>query len=236
MFTNNTLLKCKEILKARKSQNLKYSDLSLPEQVDKKHGFHIECYRKFIASSKLQKEKMKIMETDGTNQNAVCTHDAKNSKPLTMTTRSEIKPPKTTPRTGIFPSVCLFCNQTRKKVKGVEQKLVRVETNDFESNVRKFIDIMEDSTLLARISGIDFAAKEVKYHAYCIVRYQRQAEIRMDLVSKEQSDIVKIKWHLQREIHQQSFEALTSYINIEVINKKEVLSLTEFNNYYRHLL
>ena len=52
-----------------------------------------------------------------------------------MTKRSEINSPKPS-RTGIFPSLCLLCNQSPKKAKSIEQKLVNVETNDFEKQVR----------------------------------------------------------------------------------------------------
>lgn len=48
-----------------------------------------------------------------------------------MNKRSEIKSPKPS-RTEIFPSLCLFFNQSRKKVQGIYQELVTVETNDFE--------------------------------------------------------------------------------------------------------
>ena len=43
-------------------------------------------------------------------------------------------------RTGIFPSLWLFCSQPPRKVKGIEQKLANVETNDFEKQVRKYIE------------------------------------------------------------------------------------------------
>ena len=53
-----------------------------------------------------------------------------------MNKRSEIKSPKPS-RTEIFPSLCLFFNQSRKKVQGIYQELVTVETNDFEKKREK---------------------------------------------------------------------------------------------------
>lgn len=44
------------ILAARKEGNLKYKDTQLPEGVTKTHGFHIECYRRFIALSETKRK------------------------------------------------------------------------------------------------------------------------------------------------------------------------------------
>jgi len=63
--------------------------------------------------------------------------------------------------------MCIFCDQTRKKVKGVEQKLVTVQTENFEDDLRKCMALMDDERLKTRLASTDFAAKEVKYHATC---------------------------------------------------------------------
>ena len=60
--------------------------------------------------------------------------------------------------------MCLFCNKERKVIEGKEQKLTNVETAIFEENIRRYADWKEDNIILAEISHIDFAAKEVKYH------------------------------------------------------------------------
>ena len=35
---------------------------------------------------------------------------------------------------------------------------------------------MGDANLLARLSGVDFTAEEVKYHSCCRIKYQTEAE------------------------------------------------------------
>ena len=50
---------------------------------------------------------------------------------LRKLTRSSITSPKSKSNSGIFPQICLFCSKTRKKVGGIEQKLINVETSDF---------------------------------------------------------------------------------------------------------
>ena len=42
--------------------------------------------------------------------------------------------------TGVFPKVCLFCNQARKRVKGKEQVLSSAESKNFEQNIRNYIE------------------------------------------------------------------------------------------------
>ena len=68
----SSLLKCQEISSLRKGQGLKYSTFELPATVDKSHGYHMECYRKFTALSKAQREKLDCLKnvcTDPSNNN-----------------------------------------------------------------------------------------------------------------------------------------------------------------------
>ena len=162
LFQTDTLSKFTKILSVRKKQNLKYAEFVLPNYIDDIHGFNMSCYRKFTALSKTQRE----------DNNDMCNqHDQP-----TRITRSNLTSPATTSRTGIFPKVCLFCNKEHKKVKGKGQKLSNVETVIFEENIRKYANWKEDNIMLAKISQIDFAAKEVKYHGWCRAKYQTEAE------------------------------------------------------------
>ena len=89
---------------------------------------------------------------------------------------SNLTSPATSSTTGIFPKVCLFCNKERKKIKGKEQKLTDVETAIFEANIRKYAIWKEDNIMLAKISQIHPAAKQVKYHGWCCAKYQAEVE------------------------------------------------------------
>ena len=108
LFKDDSLLKCQNILNAQRKQNLKYNDLTLPELVDGRHGFHIQCYRIFSALSKLQRRRM----LDDKNSEQISLD--KNEKPQISAgkaylTRSNVDAPKPSSSTGIFPEVCLFC-------------------------------------------------------------------------------------------------------------------------------
>lgn len=108
-------------------------------------------------------------------------------------TRSDVKFEAKT-RTGVFASSCLFCGTSRKRVKGTEQRLINVVTTNFESNIRKYIEMMEDDKLAAKLSGADFTAKEIKYHGVCRVKYQTEAEARMKEKKKKDEDATSISY------------------------------------------
>ena len=116
LFNESSLLKCQEILSLRKGQDLKYSTFELRAKMDKSHGYHMECYRKFTALSKAQREKIDCLKNTRTdcsnNTNSLSGfQDACSS----MIKGSDIKSPKP-PKTGIFPNVCFFCNKARKRI------------------------------------------------------------------------------------------------------------------------
>ena len=120
------------------------------------------------------------------------------------TTRSDVKSSKPASRTGIFQSVYLFCDQGRKKVKGVEQHLINVETKDYcETCIKKYVNWMDDGKLLAKVSDIDLIAKEAKYRKCCCVKYQMQAEAKIK-EGKKQTGEYQTEGnycHLQHETH-----------------------------------
>ena len=98
LFNENTLSKCKFVLTIRKSEELKYSSIVLPESIETDRGYCLVCYRRFIALSQQQREK--IGERWGSG-----------SQNKTVLTRSGITSPEPHSNAGIFPKICLFCIQ-----------------------------------------------------------------------------------------------------------------------------
>ena len=185
-----------------------------------------------MALSKKQREIMNSKKSeDSYTDNVSCSN--------TRAIRSEITSPKVAKRTGVFSSVCLFCDQGRKRVQGVNQKLVNVETKDFEGKIRKYVEWMEDSKLAAKISGGDFTAKEVKYHACCRVKYQTQAESRFRKNTVHTNSTICQEtsyWHKERDVHRRSFDALCSFIKQTVVEEKEVPFLVDVKSYYKRII
>ena len=59
LFNSNSLKKCQSISKARQIKNLKYSDAKLPVSIELVMGYHMTCYRRFVAPSKEERGKWK---------------------------------------------------------------------------------------------------------------------------------------------------------------------------------
>ena len=108
LFTNDTLMKSKIVLDIRKEQKLKYCEVTLPEVTDRKHSFHIECYRRFIALPKSHRENYKDQREK--------LHQPRKEKSTVVSTRSSFLP-KTiqVSSSDVFQKTCIFCLQTVKK-------------------------------------------------------------------------------------------------------------------------
>ena len=133
-FNESSLEKCRSILEVRKLQNLKYSTVTLPSTVDLIQGYHTSCYRRFVALSKAHRINIETTKMES-SKNSAKDISVSQTTPTTSksniisvrTTRSDVKSPKPAYRKGSFQRVCLFCDKGRKKVKGVEQRLINVE-------------------------------------------------------------------------------------------------------------
>ena len=55
-----------------------------------------------------------------------------------------------------------------------------VESNNFEQNIRKYIEWQDDQVLSVRLSNVAFSEKEIKYHGICRVKYQSTAETKLE--------------------------------------------------------
>ena len=230
------------MLDERKKQNLKYSTVALPNAVNETHGYHLGCYRRFMALSQKQREKM--IESSKQDKKVA----AGKSK---MRTRSSITAPKPTSNTGVFPSVCLFCCSQRKKFKGVDQKLLHVTEDSLQSSIEGYAKDMNDEEMLIRMSTIDFSTKEVKYHKVCRTNYQNRAyavncerekknpaagKTEIETANGESSSSGSSNWHTERHLHNQAFQALKTYIGDTIVDKKEVHLLSDLNSYYESIL
>ena len=58
LFNENTLSKCRLVLSIRKSKDLKYSSIVLLESTETDRGYYLVSYRRFVALSQQQQEKI----------------------------------------------------------------------------------------------------------------------------------------------------------------------------------
>ena len=199
----------------------------------------MSCYRKFIALSKKQKEifdKMVIASNEATVRPT--------TSPLT---RSNVNSPKCTGNAKIFPKLCIICKQRRKKVNGVEQKLVKTDTDCFAHNLRKYAIWLEDEEMLATISNVDLFAKEVQYHGSCRKQYQYAAEISpKGTISKQLKQICFTSssnttapvsgWQNSRNVHSDANNSLFSFVDENIIQKRQVHRIPDLKRHYKTLL
>ena len=223
IFNQDSLRKCQDILKIRKRNKLKYHDqVALPTIQDSFHGYHMSCYRRFVALSQSQRSRIESA--------------AKEKEPeITRLTRASSDIINGSSSAGIFKPVCLFCQQSRKRLKGVQQKLVSVETKEFEKNIKKYTEWKNDENMLRAITSVDFVAKEVKYHSSCRITYQRESEV-MHKKTSGQENNVKSQWHKDRETYNTAFEIMAAYVKDKIINQKQVLLLTTLIRFYQAVL
>ena len=69
-FNESSLENCRPILEVRKLQNLKYSTATLPSTVDLIQGYHMSCYRRFVALSKAHRINIETTKMESSKNSA----------------------------------------------------------------------------------------------------------------------------------------------------------------------
>ena len=212
VFNMNTLELCKKILLVRNSKNLNgmYGGLKLPGKVDLTSGFHIECYRRFTA---LGKNMVALNQKEETKSNK--------SAYTTRSQTTELAPYSSS--TGVLPKICIFCTKKDKKHNTKKHKLVRVQTDEFEKNVKTYAGWLKDTAMLAKLGDLDFVAKEIHYHGICRTKYQTKAERTQPKKQKSLSGT----WRHARDVHAESFKSICNMIETQVIREKETVLMSE---------
>ena len=140
---------------------------------------------------------------------------------------------------GIFPRICLICNKIRKKKKNVEQPLVNAQTKDTENSVKKYATWLNDEDMLRKISGVDFVAKEIVYHAVCRKDYQATAEAtpmgkvgKNSMKNTDDHGECHAEWDLHRKVYAQAYEIVKDSIQENICILREVHYLNDINHLY----
>ena len=102
----------------------------------------------------------------------------------------------------------------------------------FENNVRMYALVLQDEHMLEKISGIDFLAKEVWYHAICRSNYQS----RTDNIIKKSYSVENNVWHDTRKSHSNTFSEICSLVQESVIEKETVYFMSELTSQYKSIL
>lgn len=207
-FTQKTLDKANQSLTRRKQmRDSKYSKLYLPNEISENiEGYHTPCYRSLTALPTL---------SDAPQSSSVALRSCSEGTSMTNST------------TGIYKQICIFCLKKDKKHNCIKQKLIKCETKEFDSNLKKMADVLNDHEMQGRIADNDLIAKEVYYHAMCRVTYQKKA----DTVIQQQSKHLSL-WKKCRLAHQDAFDSISRFIEISIIQNKEVHFVKDVHKQY----
>ena len=106
--------------------------MKLPQDLLDVLGYHIDCYQKFTALGKTDREELKSLLSDKKETTKVTTR------------RSSSNTHTVSPQTGSFQRKCISCKQSEKKVKKQKQKLIQVATTQFESKIKECARALSD--------------------------------------------------------------------------------------------
>ena len=142
----------------------KYLDICVPSSADESSGYHMDCYRRFTALVKPDRE-------------CLVTLNKEQKKVSSTETRSSIGASFIATRSCVFVKQCIFCKKKDKKFKGAKETLIMVSTENIEKNIKRYADILKDQDLLRLILDEDFVSMEMCYHSICRVEYQNRAKL-----------------------------------------------------------
>jgi len=119
---------------------------------------------------------------------------------------------------GLFPKECQICRKFQVKYNGKKVEPSTIATYDAERNIKNAAR-QRDGQLYLDIKDVDLISKEFKYHRHCYRNY-----IRVNENKNDQKNLVYEKG---------DFEAVISFVNIEIIENARVVSMTHLHSLYK---
>ena len=215
-INKKSLEKFLQVLQSRKEGNLKYAGTTRLSIIDHQTGYHMSCYRKFIAVPKKHRLEEKEKVT---------------TKFKSMARRSLNESSIIASSTGISKSVCIFCNQPWRRSVGKTLDLISAASKKIETSIKNFAQWNNDDSVLPKIICVDFVLKEIRYHGPCRFKYQWQGEFIKGFNKKE-----KVYWHRERERYVDCFISLVNDINETVITDGQVFLLNDILQIYHSFI
>ena len=113
----------------------------------------------------------------------------------------------------------------------MDGKLHQCSTMKLDTELRYMATELNDTTLLARISGGDIVAIEAKYHIECLVKYKNSYRSAQRAAVSQYSKIVE-----NRCLQALVFAEVVAYIENEVENGTNIFKLSELHMIYENRL
>ena len=211
-FDEVSRAKVVEIQKKRCSMftKSKFWKISLPETWNSTMGYHSSCYKNFTA---LPSKRGEIPSTNP-------------PKESTTLLRSNVIHPSTS-SSGIFEHKCIFCNKVRKKISRdkPEELPTSVQYDHGQNSIQEAAKSLQDSDLLAKISGLVLIAKELKFHHSCRRNYIARAR-------RFQDEGASIK----PSAHEEAIEKIKDYVQKTLIDNLGAEKLTSLFERYTDIV
>lgn len=128
---------------------------------------------------------------------------------------------------GVLEDSCIFCQKKVRRHGGKKEKLHLCLTTTLQETVESQAKVLNDVEFLGRISGVDFVAKEVKYHQICKVNYGNRAN-----AAEMKARPRKGEWHEKRNVHESAFSSICSIVQSSIIKEGSVWRMADLHQQY----
>ena len=106
---------------------------------------------------------------------------------------------------------CLFCEISRKRTHGREEKLIKCVTQNADQSIRAASQRKQDHRLLGKKLNGDLVAREAHYHTSCRKNYTRTDD-NHERCDKDERVVEELN------AHQNAFDYISSYMEENLIN------------------
>ena len=120
---------------------------------------------------------------------------------------------------------CLFCESSRKRTHGREEKLIKCVTKNADQSIRAASQRKQDHRLLGKKLNGDLVAREAHYHTSCRKNYTRTDD-NHERCDKDERVVEELN------AHQNAFDYISSYIEENLINGCTVECMTMLKERY----
>ena len=122
----------------------------------------------------------------------------------------------------------MYCDKENKKKNYKKETLHLCTTFALQEAILKEAQILQDTVLLRKIQGIDFIAKEVRYHNSCRTEYYDKAKA----IEKKRESENKTIFSRQKSIRKNAFNATKLFVEEKIITNEEVYRIADISNQY----
>ncbi|KAF5292460.1 hypothetical protein FQA39_LY14007 [Lamprigera yunnana] len=221
--------------------NLAARDVILPEQPNDFRLYHSNCYRRFTAlPPKYRKSKSEHVEASSsipqkqeydhndseTNESSDVNIDVSENPQVAevsnVAVEADTVDQDVTQSQNI--TICFFCEKSRKKIKGRENKLA-LFTPAGRLTIKNLAIRSQDSNMVNKLENLS-SEQECFCHTACKNIYITWRESKLNK-EKEKSD-----WHYTRDIRAEAYDLVEQFVSQNIVNQEQSYFLKFLNDMF----